>query len=95
MAAIGSAEKRDEGAAPAPGEPRPTRAIRPIPPLVKTEKEEGASETPAAPETPAATPDAAKPESSSDGGGQGTDPSSDPAVEVGAEAKRDREEGSG
>ena len=41
MAAIGAAEKRDEGQPPAPGEPRPTRAIRPIPPLVRTERPDG------------------------------------------------------
>jgi small subunit ribosomal protein S2 len=38
LAAMGVAEKRDD-AAPPPGEPRPTRTIRPIPPLVRSERE--------------------------------------------------------
>lgn len=48
MAAVGSAERHDEVEF-APDEPRPTRQNRPMPPLVRTKPEAGASEREASP----------------------------------------------
>ncbi len=67
MASVGAAEKHeDDGDG---SEPRPTRAIRPVPPLVKTDGEEIASaeapESPAAPAAEEATPASAQVEGES------------------------------
>jgi len=57
MASVGAAERHQDDVEEGPvGGPRPTRAIRPLPKLVKQEQEEGA-ET-AADAAPAATPEA-------------------------------------
>jgi small subunit ribosomal protein S2 len=57
LASVGAAERHEDQAEEGAG-PRPTRAIRPLPKLVRQEGEEGAE---AAPEAAAAAPEAAAP----------------------------------
>ncbi|MEM7517682.1 MAG: hypothetical protein AAF368_12270, partial [Planctomycetota bacterium] len=52
MASVGSAQRHDDAAGDAGGDPRPTQPIRPLPPLVKMDQGDGAA--PAADAAPAA-----------------------------------------